>query len=363
MNERIRWIFSNCQDGLDAIVIMNAEEPLLDVAFPYITCTKAGLFEGCLGVITPDGRSTIITSALEETSARGGKSEVLIYRTRKERDELASGFMKKFRTVGVNGQGITHANYLEIDRLTPNAELLDVSKGLETSRLIKDRDEIDRIRRACGIASRVAEDIPSILRKGMTEHEAAAEIDYRMMKLGASGTAFGTNASFGASSAEPHHGAEDIVLKEGHVALFDFGCKVDGYCSDITRTFFVNEVKDWQEHMYQVVLEAQGAALATIKAGANGKDVDAAARKVIDASEFKGLMVHSTGHGLGLSVHDGGRMALDHDFLLKEGMVLTVEPGVYIAGRGGVRIEDDVLITKDGYEMLTDASKEMKVIT
>ncbi|MCG7843991.1 MAG: aminopeptidase P family protein, partial [Methanomassiliicoccales archaeon] len=216
--------------------------------------------------------------------------------------------------------------------------------------------------RACRIASRVADEIPSILKAGMTEYEAAAEIDYRMMRTGASGMAFGTNASFGASSAEPHHGAENIVLKDGDTALFDFGCKVEGYCSDITRTFFVGGVKDWQKRMYQVVSEAQTAGLKVIKAGVNGKDVDAVVRAVIDASEFKGLMVHSTGHGLGLSVHDGGRMGPNYDFLLKEGMVVTVEPGVYIAGKGGVRIEDDVLITKDGYEMLTDASKEMKVI-
>jgi Xaa-Pro aminopeptidase len=114
--------------------------------------------------------------------------------------------------------------------------------------------------------------------------------------------------------------------------------------------------------MYQVVAEAQRAALGTIRAGANGRDVDAAARAVIDASEFKGLMVHSTGHGLGLSVHDGGRMAPNHDLPLRPGMVLTVEPGVYVRGKGGVRIEDDVLITEEGYEMLTDADRTMRAI-
>jgi len=362
MKERVKWIFSNCPSDLDAIVIMNGEEPLLDVAFPYVTGTRAGLFEGCLGVITPDGRSTIITSALEETSARDSKAEVLTYRTAQDRKDLATDLMKGFRKVGVNGQGIVHSNFLEVQRLAASAELVDISKELEASRLIKDQEEVRRIRKACYIASRVADEIPSMLRKGMKEYEAAAELDYRMTRMGASGAAFGTNASFGPSSAEPHHGAEDISLKGGDTTLFDFGCKVEGYCSDITRTFFFGEPKDWQKRMYQVVTEAQQAALRVIKAGVNGKDVDAAARAVIDASEFKGLMIHSTGHGLGLSVHDGGRMAPNHDFPLKAGMVLTVEPGVYIRGQGGVRIEDDVLITEDGYEMLTDANKEMKVI-
>ncbi len=362
MKERVKWIFSNCQSDLDAIVIMNAEEPLLDVAFPYVTGTRAGLFEGCLGIITPDGRSTIVTSALEETSARDGRAEVVTFRTRKEREERTMALMKDLRTIGINGMGITYSNYHEVKKVAGNAELIDVSSGIEASRHIKDQEEVERLRRACRIASRVADEIPNILKVGMKEYEAAAEIDYRMMKMGASGAAFGTNASFGASSAEPHHEAENVVLREGDTALFDFGCKVEGYCSDITRTFFIGQVKDWQKRMYQVVSEAQTAALKVIKAGVNGMDVDAAARAVIDASEFKGLMIHSTGHGLGLSVHDGGRMAPNHDFLLKEGMVLTVEPGVYIPGKGGVRIEDDVLITKDGFDMLTDASKEMRVI-
>jgi len=362
MKDRVRWIFSNCSEDLDAIVIMNGEEPLLDVAFPYITGTKAGLFEGCLGIITPDGRSTVITSALEETSARGGKADVLTYRTSKEREEITSDAMKGFRRVGFNGAGIVHANYLQVEKWAPQAELVDVGVGLEASRLVKDREEVESIRKACRIVSRVADEIPEILKRGMKEYEVAAELNYRMMKLGSTGPAFGTNASFGASSAEPHHEADDIALKEGDTALFDFGCKVDGYCSDLTRTFFVGEPKDWQRRMYQVVSEAQLAALKLVKAGANGKDVDAAARAVIDTSEFKGLMVHSTGHGLGLSVHDGGRIAPNHDFQLKVGMVLTVEPGVYVRGKGGVRIEDDVLITEEGYEMLTDADKRMRVI-
>ncbi len=362
MKERVRWIFSNCPKDIDAIVVMNGEEPLLDVAFPYVTGTRAGLFEGCLGVITPDGRSVIITSALEETSARGGKAEVLTYSTAQDRRAIATDLLRGFRRIGINGPGIVHTNYLEVQRLAPSAELVDVGEGLEAARMIKDREEVGRIRKACRIASRVADEIPGMLRRGMKEYEAAAELDYRMMRMGASGAAFGTNASFGASSAEPHHGAEDIALREGDTALFDFGCKVEGYCSDITRTFFLGEPEDWQRRMYQVVAEAQRAALGTIRAGANGRDVDAAARAVIDASEFKGLMVHSTGHGLGLSVHDGGRMAPNHDLPLRPGMVLTVEPGVYVRGKGGVRIEDDVLITEEGYEMLTDADRTMRAI-
>ena len=130
----------------------------------------------------------------------------------------------------------------------------------------------------------------------------------------------------------------------------------------MTRTFFFGRASKKQRRMYEVVLEAQLAGIEAISAGANGKEVDAAARSIIDSSEFKGMFIHSLGHGIGLSVHDGGRMAPDLDLTLKENMVLTVEPGVYLRGEGGVRIEDDIRVTKRGCEVLTSAPKELVVV-
>jgi Xaa-Pro aminopeptidase len=146
------------------------------------------------------------------------------------------------------------------------------------------------------------------------------------------------------------------------MALFDFGARSLKYGSDITRTFFVGNAWKWQREMYQVVLDAQLAALDMVRPGVNGKDVDAVARGIIDASPYKGLFIHTLGHSIGLSVHDGLRMGPGVDLVLEEGMVLTVEPGVYIRGKGGVRIEDDIVITKKGYELLTTANKELTVI-
>jgi Xaa-Pro dipeptidase len=224
--------------------------------------------------------------------------------------------------------------------------------------MVKDADEITRISRACDIASKTADKIPDFVRAGVLETEAAADVNYRMMRLGASGPSFETNASFGPATAEPHYVPGAKKLKKGQLALFDFGAVYQRYVSDITRTYVCSAPNKKQKRMYEVVLEAQLAAIDAVHGGASGKIVDKAARDVIDKSEFKGKFIHGTGHGLGVSVHDPGSISRLRKQVLMENMVMTIEPGVYVKGFGGVRIEDDVLITKNGCKVLTSASKE-----
>jgi Xaa-Pro dipeptidase len=361
MKERVQRIFQNAPEALDAIVLANDVEPNLDLSFFYATGVHSGLFEQCAVVLWPDGRSELFTSFLEETSALTSGSEVKAYRRNSERDQMLSSTLKGVNRVGICGSGLTYRMLQEMRKWT-NAELVDVWKAVEATRMIKDETELESLRMACRIASQVGEQLPSIIKPGMTEVEAAAEVSYLMQKKGASAPSFATNASFGPNSAEPHHSPGDDRLKVGDAILFDYGALFKRYGSDVTRTLFFGKVNKKQRRMYEVVLEAQLAGIERIQAGVNGKDVDAAARKVIDSSEFKGLFIHSLGHGIGLSVHDGGRMAPDLDMVLKENMVLTVEPGVYVRGEGGVRIEDDVRITKDGCEVLTSAPKELRVV-
>lgn len=362
MKDRILRIFSKLNEPVDAILLVNDEEPIADASFFHATGATSGLFEHCPAILYPDGRSTLITSRLEETSARSTSAEVLPYFTTAERTELMRSALKGVDRLGINGLGITYHWVKEIESVAPGAQLVDVEEAVTTARLVKDVQEIETMREACLIASRVAEEMPDLVHIGMTEYEAAAEIGYRMQKLGASGVSFETIASFGAASAEPHHSPGNDRLKEGDAALFDFGCKVRRYCSDITRTYFAGRADDRLMRMYEVVREAQRRAIAAVRVGAKGQDVDAAARSYIDSTEFKGSLIHSTGHSLGINVHDGGRLAPTVDITLEENMVFTIEPGVYVPGFGGIRIEDDVVVKKDGCELLTTAGREPKVI-
>ena len=357
MATKERKIFSALKTDVDAIVLMNGTEPNLDNSFYYATGITSGLFEGGLAIVKPRGVE-VLSSKLEELSARQAGVRPLIYSSQSQFNELASKRLKGMKRIGVNSEGLTHANYKLIRKCAKGAKLVDVSRAVEQARMIKDRDEISRITKACEIASKVADLIPELVRAGDLETGAAAEVNYKMMKLGAEAPSFPTNASWGPATAEPHYVPGSRKLKKGQLALFDFGAAYRKYVSDITRTYVCGAPSARQKNMYGVVLEAQLAAIDAVHDGARGKKVDAAARDIIDKSEFKGRFIHGTGHGLGLSVHDPGGIGPNRNTILKEGMVMTVEPGVYVQGFGGVRIEDDILVTKGGCRVLTKASKD-----
>ena len=361
MTERGKRIFSKLRDEIDAIVLINGDEPNVDMAFSYAAGTEAGLFEGCVTVVYPDGKVRMLSSQLEETSARRSKAEVTVFQGADKISLMNDAFGHAGR-IGINGHGLTYANLMDIKKAAPNAEIIDVSNAIAASRLVKDRDEIERLRRACQIASHVGEELPSIVKEGMPEYEAAAEIGYRMMRLGASSTSFTTNASWGPNSAEPHHEPDDSKLKKGDMVLFDYGALYNKYGSDVTRTFVFGKAEKWQTEIYEIVLRSQLEAIDAIHAGAEAKEIDAVSRRIIDETQYKGRFIHSLGHGIGLSVHDGGRFSPTSDIILEENMVMTVEPGIYIPGKGGVRVEDDIRVTKTGCEVLTTAKKEFMVI-
>ncbi|HEY3419697.1 MAG TPA: aminopeptidase P family protein [Methanomassiliicoccales archaeon] len=362
MTERGKRIFSKLKEEIDAIVLINGDEPNLDMAFSYAAGTEAGLFEGCVTVVDPDGKVRMISSQLEETSARRSKAEVSVFQGAEDRSNRMKDSFGHAKKIGINGNGLTYANYMDIKNAAPKAEIVDVSYAIAASRLVKDQDEIGRLRKACQIASRIGEELPSIVKEGMPEFEAAAEVGYRMMKLGASATSFTTNASWGPNSAEPHHEPDDSRLKKGDTVLFDYGALYNKYGSDVTRTFVFGKAEDWQKEIYDIVLQSQLEAIDAVHAGARAKDVDAVARRIIDSTRYKGRFIHSLGHGIGLSVHDGGRFSPTSEIILEENMVMTVEPGIYLPGKGGVRIEDDIRVTKNGCEVLTTAKKEFMVI-
>jgi Xaa-Pro dipeptidase len=361
MATKEKRIFSALKTDVDAVVLMNGTEPNLDNSFFYVTGITSGIFEGGLAIARPKGVE-VLSSKLEELSARQAGVRPLVYSTQKGFIELAKKKLKGIGRIGINSEGLTHANYKLIRKCAQGSRLIDVSKAIGQARMIKDKEEISRIAEACKIASKTADLIPDLVSAGDLETGAAAEVNYRMMKLGAEAPSFPTNASWGAATAEPHYVPGPRKLKKGQLALFDFGASYRKYVSDVTRTYVCGPPNAKQKRMYEVVLEAQLAAIDAIHDGASGKKVDAAARTIIDKSEFKGRFIHGTGHGLGLSVHDPGGIGPNRNTILREGMVMTVEPGVYVQGFGGVRIEDDVLVTKSGCRILTTASKEFSRI-
>jgi Xaa-Pro aminopeptidase len=230
---------------------------------------------------------------------------------------------------------------------------------VEGLRMRKDAAELAQMRRAALLASDVVQSAIGLLKPGIREFEVAAEIEYQMRKRGASGPAFETIVAFGERAALPHARPTAKRLRKNELVVLDLGAILGHYCSDITRTVYVGRAPKRIRTWYQAVLEAQGAAIAAATSGAACMDVDGAARQVLAKFRLDDLFVHSTGHGLGLEVHEDPRVARGQKKRLDPGNVITIEPGVYSAGIGGIRIEDDVAIHADRTEVLTRAPRDL----
>ena len=358
---RAERLISNTK-GLDAIVIMNGGSPFLDSTFWYLTEVEGGSFEGSLAVIRKDGTMDVIVSELEEETASSCKGKLRVYRTGEERNGHIKEALKGASNVGFNLNSTAYSMVSLVKDAIREIKVADVSSAVSLTTSVKDRKEIELMREACRISSKVAKEIPDMLSEGMTEKEAAFRIDVRMRELGGTGNAFDTISAFGANSSKPHHAPTDYKLRKGDTALFDFGTKYNGYCSDMTRTVFLSKPPEILERAYEVVLEAQTAGVEKYMDGMPAKDADIAARDIIDRSEFKGKFIHSFGHGIGMDVHQGISVSPRSQQILKEGNVVSAEPGIYIPGVGGIRIEDTCLIKKDGCERLTDFDRKITFV-
>lgn len=347
--------------NVEGILIYNGTESSNDPSFFYFTQLTRGLFEMSYVFLTRKNLK-VITSQLEEETARSEDLDVEVFTSEKQRDELLKEVTKGITFLGVNYSGLSHADFLSLKDKLPNKEFVDVGESISTLRQIKSEREITKLKEAARIVSKVGENIPGMLKDGMTEGELAAKVNYEMMKNGATSSSFDTIAAFGPDAAEPHFSGGSRKLKKGEVVLVDFGAKYQRYCSDMTRSYFFGKPDREMQEIYETVLNSQAAGIKAVKSGENGKLVDAAARKVIDSSKFKGRFIHGLGHGVGLNVHDHPALSPQMDFFLKENMVVTIEPGVYIPNKGGVRIEDDVVVTKNGCQVITTAPKELQVV-
>jgi Xaa-Pro aminopeptidase len=266
---------------------------------------------------------------------------------------------KKRYRVGFDPSQVTVSQLAQLKKaLGRGSALVDAPGRVLGLRTRKDPSELAAMRNAAILASDVVEWTIKLLKPGVRELEIAAEIEYRMRKLGASGPAFETIVAFGERAALPHARPTAKRLKKGQLVVLDLGAILNRYCSDITRTVFVGKAPATVRVWYRAVLEAQAAAIDSVAAGRTCGEVDAAARGVLAAHGLDSHFVHSTGHGLGLEVHEDPRVAKGQKTQLASGNVVTIEPGVYIAGVGGIRIEDDVVVQQRGSAVLTRASRD-----
>lgn len=361
MRSRIENIYDKVEEDVDAIFLYNSTKPHVDRTFFYVTGLVKGEFEGCGILLYPDGGAEMMVSVLEEESAKKADIPLTAIKDQDDREDWMKEKLSELDTIGVNSTELTYSGFKKINE-NSDADIMDVSDAIIEARNVKDDEEIQRLDKAGDIASEVAEEITEYVEPGIREYELAAELSYHMKKKGATGDAFEIIASSGPNTAEPHYTAGDRKIQKGDFVLFDFGALYKRYRSDITRTYVVSELSDKQQMIYETVLEAQQTALDKIEPGVEGEEVHNAAKDVIDATEFEGKFTHGLGHSIGLSTHDGSGLSPSVDVTLKPGMVFTVEPGIYLPDYGGVRIEDDIVVTEDGYKMLTNAEKELQVI-
>ena len=238
-----------------------------------------------------------------------------------------------------------------------------VSGLVAALRVFKSTEEIQLIRLASQLAETVLLDVLAGIEEGITEMELAARIEYEFKRRGATVPSFPTIALFGSRSSLPHGQPGPHELRPGDIVLIDMGCRRQGYCSDLTRTYSYATIPGtWFDEIYQVVLAAQQAALEQVRPGVHCRDVDALARDIIDKAGYGEHFGHGLGHGVGIEVHESPRLNSESEAVLEPGMVVTVEPGIYLPGQGGVRIEDLVVVTEQGCHIITSTPKDLKVL-
>lgn len=265
----------------------------------------------------------------------------------------SDSFFKKYKNKKIGfDNGISVAR-LEKFKKIKSVKFESCLNFIEDLRLIKDRNEIKKIKTACKISRKAIEYAEEKLKIGITEKELADDLEYFLRRTGAEKSAFDIIVASSNNAADPHHKPMNRKIQKNDIVLIDLGCVYNGYNSDLTRTFFLDKINKYAENIFKVVKAAQKKALDVIKDGAFCKEVDFAARNFIKANGFEKYFIHGTGHGVGIDIHEEPSFSAKSEMVLKAGMVVAVEPGIYIPNKFGVRIEDTVLVTKSGYEVLT----------
>ncbi|MCL6516184.1 Xaa-Pro peptidase family protein [Alicyclobacillus sp.] len=323
--------------GTAANVLVTAERALVITDFRYTQQAKAQ----CAGF-----------EVVEQQASHGGAFLELLTDLVGSLGVKTVGFEQDYLTYGQVEQ------YRSLEARVPGFRWVPVSGAVEALRVVKDDGEIAILEQAARIADEAFEHVLGVLRPGMTEREVALELEVQMRKRGASGASFDTIVASGWRSAMPHGVASDKVIEPGDLVTMDFGALYQGYCSDLTRTVVVGKATPRQREVYAWVLEAQRLALEAVRPGITGRELDAVARDALARYGVAEAFGHSLGHGIGLAIHEDPRISRAGEAELVPGMVITIEPGVYLPDWGGVRIEEDVVVTATGGRVLTHSSKD-----
>lgn len=361
MNNRLEQL-SNAMNhqGWDVLLITDPKHVY------YLTGFACDPHERFLGLLLARGEEPLlIVPALDGEAAAAASSvnQIITHQDTDNPYELLSKQMKgAIGTMALEKDQLTVSRYEQLQHFLNARAFEDAGKVLREMRVKKSEDEINKLKRAAVLVEEVLAQGLKQVKIGMREIELVAELEYLMKKLGADGPSFETMVLTGTNTALPHGVPGSRPIEQGDLLMFDLGVYAGGYASDITRTFAVGQINSEQERIYNTVLAANEAAIHAVKPGVTYGSIDQAARAVIEEAGYGPAFLHRLGHGLGMDVHEYPSVHGLNEDLLQSGAVFTIEPGIYVPGVGGVRIEDDVYVTDNGVEVLTSFPKKLTVI-
>ncbi|HWO55568.1 MAG TPA: Xaa-Pro peptidase family protein [Paenibacillus cookii] len=361
MSSRIEQLEQSMNEkGWDSLLVTDPKHVY------YLTGFASDPHERFLGLLLVRGEEpTLIVPALDAEAANAASTVKNIV-THSDTDNPYALLQRLFKgsigTLGIEKEQLTVARYEELSAAVSAKQYADIGPLLRSMRVNKSPEEIKRMKHAMELIEEVLRQGLKSVKTGVTEIEIVAELEYLMKKLGAQGPSFETMVLSGPKTALPHGTPGDRKIQHGDLLMFDMGVYADGYASDITRTFAVGDISPELKKIYNAVLEANLQGIQAIKPGVTLASVDKAARDAIENAGYGPYFLHRLGHGLGMDVHEYPSVHGNNADLVQPGMVFTVEPGVYVAGLGGVRIEDDIFVTDNGVEVLTSYPKELTIL-
>lgn len=363
-NQRLTRLFALLQaQELDALALMPGPN------LKYLTGLHFHLMERpILAFFTAEGRAAIVLPELETGSLAGSSLETYSYS--EEPSEWDGAFRRAVQAlglsakrIGVEPRAMRLLEFRYLEQAASNAVFPDASTLVAELRLRKDAQEVAAIRRAVAIAQTALQATLPLVRPGVSERDLAAELLTQLLRSGSQPELpFAPIVSAGPNAANPHATPTDRPLQVGDLLVIDWGASADGYISDLTRTFAVGEPGEEEKRLYEAVRAANEAARAVLKPGVTCAQVDQAARRVIEQAGYGRYFIHRTGHGIGLEAHEPPYLRAENPQALEAGMTFTIEPGVYLPGRNGARIEDNLVVTDEGAECLSDLPRTLQVV-